>query len=401
MTSSETPRDSVEIVLNSSEELTSKTVTAINSVSKIMARKVEALHILTGERGLHANPERLGRISESLFEAVDTLIFLAEDVRSLQQKIAQSQETNESIPAISGLTADEMELLTILQAQDGEPISMVAILEKGFGKSLSAELTVRKKHLQRTIALLIESLKEAEMPLVKIGQTRGTKYYLSRQEIATEEEVTLAEPQIERPVELEPAPVAERPPANHFETPISNAIDALLANDANRPIICYVDITREAFGSAFLNENDFKKAKELIAQDPRLEQISNFEFRIKGRDGVEEWIDVQDIRERLDQFITKMIQRKSSESLIVNLFKSVGYGRRFLTTPERNLLIKELEAHQRFVAIKENSFSIDISSQLINESSKDELRGMSSYEVNMRLSALGISGQTPSFRRRR
>ncbi len=408
MTSSEAPTDKVEILTSSSEELSDKTITLVNSVAKTLGRRAQAIEVLTSERGLRADPERLGRISANLFEAVDTLIFLAEDIRGLQQRIARLNESREGgNEKGADRSVDEAELLAILASQDGEPISMVAILEAGFGISHSGDLTARKKHLQRTISSLTHSLEQSEATqvLVKTGKTRGTKYHLS-----SAYQVSTTAPQIPEPAILEPItpePVAitsatqttERAPTNPLEPLISDAIHRLITSDPDRPIICLADITRDAFGSRNLEQDVFHQVKQLIANDGRLEKISHFEFHIKERSLDGDWIDRQDMRERLEQFIQKMVQWDSSEDTLVNLFKSVGRGRRFLTSPERTVLIQKLKDHHQFVSIHEGSFTINATAEPSPDTQR--LRGLSPSEIEKQMSQLGIKGKGQPFRRRR
>lgn len=446
MTRPELSPESAQILTDKTEDLTTKFGDSIDKVVDILARRYKAFDIMHTREGLSADPERLAAISAGLFDKVDTLIFLAEDYRGLADRIRASQPAISVTESVQDgyYSKEELELFDIFQQSDDSAVAAVWILGKGFGLSVSENYTTRKKLLQKTITSLHNKLSRTEPPMeiIKTGQTRGTKYQLAelaldslRTPVAAEiapavEVVNIAEvtevtavaagePQIEAaaPVKAFAVPVASTEPLQYVarqeslvseetEKALAGAIGRLIESDARRPILCVGDITREAFGPKQMEERKYQLVKQLIEQDPRVTESDKNEYQIVGREDMTDWVDKEDLEERVHAFIDDMARRNVSDESYRGLVRNIGRGRRFLTSLERAEMMNIVRAHPQYVSFSGSKVVFDLTRPGLSTSPTLQTmphehagRGLSRSEINTRLSELGMSGRVQPGRR--
>ena len=430
MTTPNPTENSAELLVRKTGELGEKTLGLTRSVAETIGKRVRALDALRENQGITADPKRMQAIADGLFEAVDLLIFLAEDIQGAARRTERTQsdeakpkskravETNE-------INRDEQELLTMLQGMEGEPVSVEYLLENGFGISLSTDRDVRKRRLQKCLDTLAQKLTQtgADQQLLKEGRTRGTKYSLvgsGVMQVAVQPndndeqaEVTyahLVEPVLAEDLEPETQPVAE--PPVHIEQPevevrkedplkelVGMTIDTIMRKDEKRPYLCIQDIVRIGFQGRRLEQEEFQQLREHTDTDHRLEKVAFGEYHIIGRDTEERWIDRGALRDSVNTFIENMTRWNSTEESLVNLFKAAGRTNMWLTSPERNELVSILKADYRVVSVTAGNFSIDTTRTEKNDPNR-HLRGMSPAELDKALGKLGMKGGA-AFRRRR
>ena len=81
MTTPNPTENSAELLVRKTGELGEKTLGLTRSVAETIGKRVRALDALRENQGITADPKRMQAIADGLFEAVDLLIFLAEDIQ--------------------------------------------------------------------------------------------------------------------------------------------------------------------------------------------------------------------------------------------------------------------------------------------------------------------------------
>lgn len=399
MTTPTPSENSAELLVRKTGELSERTLALTRSAAETIGKRVRALDALRENQGITADPKRMQAIADGLFEAVDTLIFLAEDIRGAalrterttadeaKPKTKRTVETDE-------INRDEAQLLEMLQSMEGEPVSVEYLLENGFGVSLSSDRDVRKRRLQKCLETLAQKLAQtgASEQLIKEGRTRGTKYSLVPSASTQSVTVDPSEP-------TEPVVTPERPREDAFAELVSRTIDTIMRIDEARPYLCVQDIVRIGFQGRHLEQDEFNQLRAYAEADHRLEKVSYGEFYIVGRDTEQRWIDRGVLRESVNTFIENMTRWGSSQESLVNLFKAAGRSGMWLTTQERTSLVSILKKDYRVVDVSEGAFTID-AARTEKDDPDRHLRGMSPSELDKALGQLGMKGGSV-FRRRR
>lgn len=418
-----------DILVEKTDELSTKTLGLSKSVAETIGKRIRALDALREREGITGDPVRMQAIVDRLFEAADTLIYLAEDMRAAQSRaertVQERQLVDQAATAADNeprFDRDEAELLAMLESMEGEPVSLEYLLENGFGTSISSDRTVRKKSLQRCLRSLAEHplLHAHGKVLIKEGQTRGTKYSVQaiegtpHQAQAPLEQNPApgdsaagddkspkhpSEPKLTAPEPTTSATTTELKRKNPLEGIVESTIDTILRMDEKRPYVCIQDIVRIGFAGKRLEPEVFREVRELVSSDPRITHIANGEYRIIGRDLSEEWVDHRALRIAADGFIDNMVKWGSTQEDTLNLIRAAGRSGMWLTKDERNVLMSIARRDYRVVTVDENKLVIDATRTKERDPNR-HLRGMSPLELDKTMARLGLKNTAP-FRRRR
>jgi hypothetical protein len=163
-----------------SEEITEKLARAVSGASKVITDDQERFK--TSEV-LSDDPQRLGKIIESLFASADTLIYLAESIQSLQkqrEKVVGARAISEVMihstdVATNTLTQHEQAIVDIINKEQ-QRLKLSDFIRLGFGSDVSDNIDVRKLLFKKTIQSLSRKQSSTDITIIATGNTRARTY---------------------------------------------------------------------------------------------------------------------------------------------------------------------------------------------------------------------------------
>lgn len=260
----------------------------VEALRKDFNRKVAA--------GLVRDPQKLKGLAAKIFEIADETIYLAEEVQRVagvyddsEQPVAPQPDmlTESGEPIV--LSKDARELLHILSAHDGKPMSPSELLSAGF-KSDSKEQT-RQAAVSVAAKILSQMLTDQAgvSALGVTGKTNARRYFLQSNAL-------MPDSQMKSVTDMAPKAVASAPeqqkvselPTN-LEDKLKAGIQSILAKNT-KPVITTSAIIHEAFGVKF-DTNSYARVTRALKTFPELSSTGQSEYVINGRDASGDWID--------------------------------------------------------------------------------------------------------------
>ena len=305
--------------LDHSEEITEKLARAVSGASKVITDDQERFKTT---EVLSDDPQRLGKIIESLFASADTLIYLAESIQASQkqrEKVVGARAISEVMSrstdiATNTLTFHEQAIIDIIN-QEQHSLKLSDFIRLGFGSDVSDTIDVRKSLFKKTIQSLSRKQSLTDISIIATGNTRARTYGirydvqnsdeenigdvveatsaairhdLMRPEAPTEQ---LEAPSVDVFAEVRDAREKQTGTVDRFETLINDTLTQFIKNASQSTFK-----TKEIFQACFkLDERTtdrFNKVSRILKNDARCKFIGQSTYIIVDFDFSKERIDV-------------------------------------------------------------------------------------------------------------